>query len=99
MIRCAGSSSQAQDFALFVTKAQAARSSINRVLSTLSAIQPTSRQPITVHTSGSGPPLQYAPEPASFVLAPAQTNAVLTHAQVKQEIAWQSALQDQVRQP
>ena len=72
-------------------KAQAARGSINRILSSLSALQTQPPQPITVQTSTSGPPLQYAPEAASFAAAPAQTAAVLTDAEAKQQLAWASA--------
>ncbi len=81
---------------MFLMKAQAARSGINRVLSTLSAMQPALLQPITIHTLAPGPPLQYAPDPVSFAAAPAQARAVLTSTQVKQDLAWQSTLVDQV---
>ncbi|KAL0046332.1 hypothetical protein WJX82_009330 [Trebouxia sp. C0006] len=89
--RIAGSAALPQDLAVFLMKAQAARGSINCILSSLSALQPQLPQPITVQTSASGPPLQYAPEAASFAAAPAQTAAVLTDAEAKQQLAWASA--------
>ena len=87
----AGSNALPQDLTVFLMKAQAARGSINHMLSSLSALQPQSPQPITVQTSASGPPLQYAAEAASFAAAPAQTAAVLTDAEAKQQLAWASA--------
>ena len=86
-----GSAALPQELGVFVMKAQAARGSINCILSSLSALQPQLPQPITVQTSASGPPLQYAPEAASFAAAPAQTAAVLTDAEAKQQLAWASA--------
>jgi len=91
VIHGAGSTALPQDLAVFLMKAQAARGSINRILSTLATLQPQPPQPITVQTSASGPPLQYAPEAASFAAAPAQTAAVLTDAEAKQQLAWASA--------
>jgi len=91
VVHGAGSAALPQDLAVFLMKAQAARGSINRILSSLSALQPQLPQPITVQTSASGPPLQYAPEAASFAAAPAQTAAVLTDAEANQQLAWASA--------
>ena len=87
----AGANALPQDLAMFLMKAQAARGSINCMLSSLSTLQPQAPQPITVQTSASGPPLQYAPEAASVAAAPAQTAAVLTDAEAKQQLAWASA--------
>ncbi|KAA6420819.1 MAG: hypothetical protein FRX49_09208, partial [Trebouxia sp. A1-2] len=89
--RIAGSNALPQDLAVFLMKAQAARGSINRMLSSLSALQPQPPQPISVQTSAPGPPLQYAPEAASFAAAPAQAAAVLTDAEAKQQLDWASA--------
>ncbi|KAL0041117.1 hypothetical protein WJX77_005471 [Trebouxia sp. C0004] len=89
--RTAGPNGLPQDLVVFLMKAQAARGSINHMLSSLSALQPQPPQPITVQISAARPPLQYAPEAASFAAAPAQTAAVLTDAEAKQQLAWASA--------
>lgn len=95
----AGSNAPAQDFAMFLTRAQAFRSSINRTLSMLYSFQPQAPPAITVQTSLPGRPMQYPPALTSFAAAPSQTAAVLTSVQAKQQLAWHPALLPQVRQP
>lgn len=94
--RAPGSNAPAQDFAMFLTRAQAFRSSIYRTLSMLYSFQPQSPPAITVQTSSPGPPVQYPPALTSFAAAPSQTAAVLTSVQAKQQLAWQPAYLPQV---
>ena len=93
----AGSNAPSPDFALFLAKAQAARMGIDHVLSILSAFETKVQQPITVEAADSGSVMQFAANAASFVTVPAQTDAVLTPAQVKQGLAWHATLTEQVR--
>ena len=97
LVHAAGSSAIPQDFAMFLAKAQAARAGIDHVLSRLSALETTVQQPVTIQAAEGEPPVQYAPQTASFVAVPSQTEAVLTAAQAKQASALQTPLANQVR--
>ena len=69
---CAGSNSDRQDFAAFVTRAHATRGILSRVLAMLSAIQPRPLLPISItqSTSHEGE-LRFAPD-ALLSTAPVQ---------------------------
>ena len=81
---------------MFLAKAQAARNGIDHVLAILSAFETKVQQPITLETAGLGSQMQFAADAASFMMVPAQTDIVLTPAQVKQSLAWQATLTEQV---
>ena len=95
--RAAGSSAIPQDVALFLAKAQAARAGIDNVLSRLSGLDTAVQQPVTTQAAEGEVPVQYAPQTASFVAVPSQTEAVLTAAQAKQASALQTPPANQVR--
>ena len=93
----AGSSTQHQELATFLSKAQAASHVMDRTLSMLSSCTPQPPQAVSILTSTGGPAMQYAPDPCTFALPPVQTRAVMTEAQAQQDLAWQSTLTEQVR--
>lgn len=69
---------------------------MDRTLSMLSNSNPQPPRAVSILTSTGGPAVQYAPDPYTFALPPAQTRAVMTHAQAQQDLAWQSMLTEQV---
>lgn len=87
---------QHPDLATFLSKAQAARHVVDRTLSMLSDFDPQPPQAVSVLTATGGPAVQYAPDPYTFALPPAQTRAVMTQAQAQEDLAWQSTLTEQV---
>lgn len=96
LLVAAGSSIQHSDLAAFLSKAQAARHVMDRTLCMLSNSDPQPLQAVSVLTATGGPALQYAPDPYTFALPPAQTRAVMTQAQAQEDLAWQSTLTGQV---
>ena len=70
---------------------------MDRTLSMLSKSNPQPPQAVSILTSAGGPAMQYASDPYTFALPPAQTRAVMTQAQAQQDLAWQLTLTEQVR--
>ena len=70
---------------------------MDRTLSMLSNSDPQPPQAVSILTSTGGPAVQYAADPYTFALPPAQTRAVMTQVQAQQDLAWQSTLTEQVR--